>query len=120
MKIDYAIADGSLVDRIYYGYDIGGLLNSGSYITTLFIILDSYILMYLVIFVLFLFIFIVFNSLQKKNELSFVFSPLVYVLCIKFINLPSSGGLHGIIQFSTRSFLETIFLNFLVISIYLM
>ena len=74
----------------------------------------------MVIFVLFLFIFTVLDSLQKKNEFSFVFSPLVGVLSLTFINLASVSELIGLVQFATRGFLEIVFLNFLVISIYVM
>jgi len=118
-KIDYHIANGSLTKRIYYGYDKGGLKGAGSYLSELLIIFDSYMLLYLIIFVLFLFIFTIFDSLQKKNELSFVFSPLLAVLIFRFIGLASAGGVGGIISLCTRGFIETVILNFLIISIYL-
>ena len=119
MKDDYAIATGSLIDRIYYGHDKGGLLGSGAYLAELIIIFDSYILSCLFIFVLFLFVFTIFDSLQKKNEFSFVFSPLVGVLCMSFMNVSYADSVVGIIGLSTRGFIQTLLLNFILISIYL-
>jgi len=119
MKKDYLIATGSLVDRISYGYDKGGLLNTGSYLTELFIILDSYMLLFLFVFVCFVILFTVLDSFQKKNKSSFVFSPLIAVLFTNLVTVTHSDNLLGIISFFSRGFIQTIFLNFLIISIYL-
>jgi len=119
IKEDYAISSGSLVERTYYGYDKGGLKTSGNFLAELMIIFDSYIVICLLIFIMFLIVFIITQSFQKKNPSSNEFSPLIIVLLIGIVNVINADSLMGILSFTFRTFSETIFLNFIIILIYL-
>ena len=118
-KKKYYISTGSLIDRIDNGYDKGGLFNSGHILAELYIILDSYFLLILLIFLLYLFIFTLFNSLQIKKDNKIIFSPIIIVFLLTLIFTGGADSIMGLISTIVRSFLQTLILYFFIICFYL-
>ena len=65
--------------------------------------------------------------LRKEKKLppfyrliSLIISGKNELLIMKFATVADADSFNGLIHFATRGFVETIFLNFLIISIYLM
>jgi hypothetical protein len=118
-KKDYNIANGSLIDRVNYGRDIGGLKNAGHYLVEVFIFFNSYLLSGFIVFFLFLTLFTIFQSLQKNNQDSLVFSPLLIVYILRLSGVANSDNLTGFVTLFLRDVFEGAFIYFIIILIYL-
>ena len=118
-KKKYYISTGSLIDRIDNGYDKGGLFNSGHILAELYIILNSYFFLILLIFLLYLIIFTLFNSLQIKKDNKIIFSPIIIVFLLTLIFTGGADSIMGLISTIVRSFLQTLILYFFIICFYL-
>tara|TARA_Y100000389_G_scaffold129527_1_gene127006 strand:- start:871 stop:2424 length:1554 start_codon:yes stop_codon:yes gene_type:complete len=118
-KKQYQISNGSLVDRFYFGKDIGGLKNSGHNIAEIILIFNSSLVSLLFFAFIYLIVMILYDSLQKNEKQTITFSPIISVIVIKLLFITSSDTLLGVINFSTRNFIQIILLNFLLILVYI-
>jgi len=113
-KNNYMIATGSLIDRVYNGKDIGGLLATGTFLVEIFLFFDSYTIGFIFIFFLFLFSFTAINSLFIKEKEHTIISPLLSAFLIYFISSGFVDSLRDFFSIYTRSIIQSAILYFLI------
>ena len=113
-KKDYLIATGSMLEKYNYGSYRGGKLNVGSYLAELKVMLNSYILTFMTVFVFFIFIYILIQSFQIITDNEIIFSPVIFVISPNLFFLVASDTSLDFVYILIRGAFELVILYYIL------
>ena len=113
-KKDYSIATGSMLEKYNFGSYRGGNLNVGSYLAELKVMLNSYILIFMTVFIFFIFIYILIQSFQLITDNQIIFSPIIFVISPNLFFLVASDSSVNFVYLLTRGAFELVLLYYVL------
>ena len=103
-----------MLEKYNYGSYRGGKLNVGSYLAELKVMLNSYILTFMTVFVFFIFIYILIQSFQIITDNEIIFSPVIFVISPNLFFLVASDTSLDFVYILIRGAFELVILYYVL------
>jgi len=113
-KKDYVVATGSMLEKATYGRYLGGALNVGSYLAELKVLFNSYFIIFIVVFILFLFTITMVQSFQLNTDTEIIFAPIIFIISPRLFWLVASDTSGQFVYFFIRGAWELVLLYYIL------
>ena len=113
-KKDYVVATGSMLEKATYGRYLGGALNVGSYLAELKVLFNSYFIIFIVVFILFLFTITMVQSFQLNTDTEIIFAPIIFIISPHLFWLVASDTSGQFVYFFIRGAWELVLLYYIL------
>ena len=113
-KQDYVVATGSMLEKATYGRYLGGALNVGSYLVELKVLFNSYFIIFIVVFILFLFTITMVQSFQLNTDTEIIFAPIIFIISPHLFWLVASDTSGQFVYFFIRGAWELVLLYYIL------